>query len=112
MGDCKTKNIQMSSLKLHKRIASSILKCGKRRVWFDPTELPKISKANSRNSLHKLVACGLVAKKPFSIRSRSRSRRNAEAKSKGRHSGLGKRRGTREARISTKSLWIRHMRVL
>merc|ERR1712188_175701 len=53
-----------------------------------------------------------VARKPIVASSHSRARRNAEAKSKGRHSGHGKRHGTREARISTKSLWIRHARVL
>jgi large subunit ribosomal protein L19e len=38
--------------------------------------------------------------------------RNAEAKAKGRHSGHGKRRGTREARLPSKLLWIRRLRVL
>jgi len=32
----------MVSMKLQKRIASSILKCGKRKVWLDPNELRKI----------------------------------------------------------------------
>lgn len=36
----------------------------------------------------------------------------AEAKRKGRHSGPGKRRGTREARMPSKVIWIRRMRVL
>merc|ERR1712118_28022 len=71
-----------------------------------------ISKANSRNSVSNLIDCGLVARKPIVASSHSRARRNGEAKSKGRHSGHGKRHGTREARISTKSLWIRHARVL
>ncbi|CAH8305366.1 unnamed protein product [Eruca vesicaria subsp. sativa] len=31
---------------------------------------------------------------------------------KGRHSGYGKRKGTREARLPTKVLWMRRMRVL
>ncbi|MBA0714085.1 hypothetical protein Golax_013081, partial [Gossypium laxum] len=35
-----------------------------------------------------------------------------EAKRKGRHSGYGKRKGTREARLPTKILWMRRMRVL
>lgn len=35
-----------------------------------------------------------------------------EAKRKGRHSGYGKRKGTREARLPTKVLWMRRMRVL
>ncbi|CAI9118953.1 OLC1v1020587C1 [Oldenlandia corymbosa var. corymbosa] len=35
-----------------------------------------------------------------------------EAKRKGRHSGYGKRKGTRETRLPTKVLWMRRMRVL
>merc|ERR1711924_555091 len=36
----------------------------------------------------------------------------AEAKRKGRHTGHGKRRGAKEARMPVKVLWIRRMRVL
>ncbi|ONK67558.1 uncharacterized protein A4U43_C05F1290 [Asparagus officinalis] len=46
------------------------------------------------------------------IHSRSRARRAMEAKRKGRHAGYGKRKGTREARLPTKTLWMRRMRVL
>jgi len=53
-----------------------------------------------------------VFKKPMAIHSRARVRRRLEAKRKGRHTGPGKRKGTREARLPTKVLWIRRMRVL
>merc|ERR1712159_931449 len=42
----------------------------------------------------------------------SRVRKNLDAKRKGRHTGAGKRRGTREARMPTKVLWMRRLRVL
>jgi ribosomal protein L19E len=38
----------MVSLLLQKRLASSVLKCGKRKVWLDPNEATDISMANSR----------------------------------------------------------------
>merc|ERR1712029_1037183 len=38
--------------------------------------------------------------------------KNLEAKRKGRHTGIGKRRGTKEARMPTKVLWMRRQRVL
>merc|ERR1712014_549860 len=38
--------------------------------------------------------------------------KNLEAKRKGRHMGIGKRRGTKEARMPTKVLWMRRQRVL
>ncbi len=62
--------------------------------------------------MRKLIKDGFIIKKPTKIHSRSRARASAEAKAKGRHSGYGKRRGTREARLPTKVLWIRRMRVL
>merc|ERR1712110_883310 len=38
--------------------------------------------------------------------------KNLEAKRKGRHMGVGKRRGAKEARVPTKLLWMRRQRVL
>lgn len=46
------------------------------------------------------------------MHSRYRVRLMAEAKKKGRHSGPGKRRGTREARMPSPIIWMRRMRVL
>merc|ERR1711993_187038 len=55
---------------------------------------------------------GLVIKKPVAVHSRSRVRKNDEARRKGRHTGFGKRKGTKDARTSQKGLWIARMRVL
>lgn len=43
----------MTSLKLQKRLAASVLRCGQRKVWLDPNEVQVITLANSRM----LVAC-------------------------------------------------------
>merc|ERR1719328_440574 len=51
-------------------------------------------------------------RKPIKIHSRARVRKNLIAKRKGRHMGVGKRRGSREARMPTKILWMRRQRVL
>ncbi|KAL0420070.1 UNVERIFIED_CONTAM: 60S ribosomal protein L19-1 [Sesamum radiatum] len=131
----------MVTLKLQKRLAASVLKCGKGKVWLDPNEGDEISMANSRSdiialrsisfnyvtinllfmsyelghlgqNIRKLVKDGFIIRKPTKIHSRSRARRMKEAKRKGRHSGYGKRKGTREARLPTKVLWMRRMRVL
>lgn len=66
----------------------------------------------SGQNIRKLVKDGFVIKKPENIHSRSRARVAAAAKAKGRHTGYGKRRGTREARLPTSLLWMRRMRVL
>merc|ERR1712176_590771 len=107
-----TATVAMVSLKLQKRLAAEVLKCGKRKVWLDPNEVNEISMANSRQNIRKLVKDGFVIKKPENIHSRSRARLSAAAKAKGRHTGYGKRRGTREARLPTSLLWMRRTRVL
>jgi len=59
----------MVNLRSQKRLAASVLDCGKNRVWFDPNESQEISLANSRTffdlgrSIRKLVKDGLVMKK-------------------------------------------------
>jgi large subunit ribosomal protein L19e len=102
----------MVSLKLQKRLAASVLKCGKRKVWLDPNEVNEIHNANSRQNFRKLIKDGYVIRKPNAIHSRARVNKRNEAKRKGRHTGTGKRRGTREARFPTKVIWMRRMRVL
>ncbi|KAL0845771.1 hypothetical protein Bca101_019017 [Brassica carinata] len=115
----------MGALKLQKRLAASVLNCGKGKVWLDPNEGNDISMANSLlvedtvfgmyvsgQNIRKLVKDGFIIRKPTKIHSRSRARRMKIAKMKGRHSGYGKRKGTREARLPTKVLWMRRMRVL
>eukprot|EP00824_Muranothrix_gubernata_P003145 TRINITY_DN13888_c0_g1_i2.p1 TRINITY_DN13888_c0_g1~~TRINITY_DN13888_c0_g1_i2.p1 ORF type:complete len:171 (-),score=28.18 TRINITY_DN13888_c0_g1_i2:273-737(-) len=102
----------MVSLKLQKRLAASVLKCGKRKIWLDPNEVTEISMANSRQNIRKLVQDGLVIRKPERIHSRARTRRRLEAKRKGRHTGTGKRRGTNKARMPQAVIWMRRQRVL
>ena len=97
---------------LQKRLAASVLKCGKRKIWLDPNEVNEISMANSRQNIRKLVKDGFVIKKPEKVHSRFRANAWAEAKRKGRHTGLGKRKGAKEARMPVKVLWMRRMRVL
>ena len=41
------------------------------------------------------------------MHSRSRARKNLEEKRRGRHTGAGKRKGTRESRMPSKVLWMR-----
>jgi len=100
------------SLKLQKRLASVVLKCGRNKVWLDPNETNEISNANSRQNVRKLISDGLIIRKPVAVHSMSRTRKNAEARRKGRHRGYGKRKGTANARMPEKILWIRRMRVL
>lgn len=55
---------------------------------------------------------GLIIRKPPVMHSRARVRKAHEARSKGRHTGIGKRHGTANARMPEKLVWMRRMRVL
>mmetsp|Transcript_3136 Transcript_3136/g.4612 ORF Transcript_3136/g.4612 Transcript_3136/m.4612 type:complete len:189 (-) Transcript_3136:40-606(-) len=102
----------MVSLKLQKRLAASVLKCGQKKIWLDPNEINEISLANSRRNISRLHRDGLIIKKPVVVHSRARVAIRNEAKRKGRHTGIGKRKGTANARLPVKVLWMRRIRVL
>merc|ERR1719305_82036 len=102
----------MVSLRLQKRLAASVLKCGKRKIWLDPNEVNEISMANSRQNIRKLVKDGFVIKKPTTIHSRARHTKHLAAKRKGRHTGTGKRMGAKCARMPEQLIWMRRQRVL
>jgi hypothetical protein len=76
------------SLKLQKRLAADVLKCGKRKIWMDPNEVNEIALANSRRNVLKLRRDGLIMKKPSVVHSRARVQLRNEAKRKGRHTGM------------------------
>jgi large subunit ribosomal protein L19e len=65
-----------------------------------------------RHQVRRLIKDGLIIKKPVAIHSRARARLTAEARRKGRHMGIGKRKGTGNARMPVKLIWMRRMRVL
>jgi large subunit ribosomal protein L19e len=75
------------NLRLQKRLAASVLKCGKRKIWLDPNEVNEIALANSRRNIARLERDGLIIKKPAVVHSRARVTLRNEAKRKGRHTG-------------------------
>ncbi|KAL5364855.1 armadillo-type protein [Aspergillus floccosus] len=110
--DRRYADIKMVNLRTQKRLAASVVGCGKRKIWLDPNEMTEISNANSRQTIRKLVSDGLIIRKPVTMHSRSRARELNAARRIGRHRGLGKRKGTKEARMPSQVLWMRRMRVL
>ncbi|KAK5990963.1 eIF-2-alpha kinase activator GCN1 [Cladobotryum mycophilum] len=103
---------ELVNLRTQKRLAASVIGCGKRKIWLDPNEQSEISNANSRQTVRKLVADGLIIRKPVTMHSRSRARELNLARREGRHRGFGKRKGTADARMPTQVLWMRRLRVL
>lgn len=103
---------EMANLRSQKRLASSVAGVGKRKIWLDPAEQAEIGNANSRTHVKKLIKDGRIIIKPTVVHSTARTRDLHAAKRKGRHTGPGKRKGTSEARMPTKVLWMRRQRVL
>ncbi|OAA72762.1 Armadillo-like helical [Akanthomyces lecanii RCEF 1005] len=106
------KDTSRVNLRTQKRLAASVVGCGKRKIWLDPNEQSEISNANSRQTIRKLVADGLIIRKPVTMHSRSRARELNLARRVGRHRGYGKRKGTADARMPSQVLWMRRLRVL
>lgn len=79
---------------------------------MDPNETNEIANANSRQAIRKLYRNGTIVKKPNVVHSRSRARALAESKRAGRHTGYGKRKGTKDARMPSQVVWMRRLRVL
>jgi large subunit ribosomal protein L19e len=102
----------MVNLRLQRRLASSILGVGKKRVWMDPNEVNEVALANSRRAVSKLIKDSFIIKKKIKMHSRQRARIRGEEKRLGRHSGLGKRHGSASARMPVKILWMRRQRTL
>ncbi|EKD13891.1 60S ribosomal protein L19 [Drepanopeziza brunnea f. sp. 'multigermtubi' MB_m1] len=110
--DDNNATVKMVNLTTQKRLAASVVGCGKRKIWLDPNETSEISNANSRQTIRKLVADGLIIKKPVTMHSRSRARDLTAARRIGRHRGFGKRKGTADARMPSQVVWMRRLRVL
>merc|ERR1712154_735332 len=72
----------------------------------------EVGMANTRTAVRKLIRDGFIIKKPQKIHSRFRARKRALEKKKGRHGGHGSRKGTRNARCSTKMLWMKRQRAM
>ena len=102
----------MVTIKSSRRLAASILKCGKNRVWIDPEEAKNVKTASTRNNIKSYIRSGIIQKKNVSVHSRFRANKRLEEKRKGRHMGIGKRRGTKNARMPEKIMWIRKQRTL
>ena len=102
----------MVNLTQQRRLAASILRVGKGRVWMDPNEVNEIALANSRKAVRKLIKDNFIFKKKIQIHSRQRALLRKQERRLGRHTGLGKRRGCADGRMPQKILWIRRQRTL
>eukprot|EP00693_Jakoba_libera_P001652 EC690801.1.p1 GENE.EC690801.1~~EC690801.1.p1 ORF type:complete len:188 (+),score=64.19 EC690801.1:39-602(+) len=102
----------MGNGRVQRRLAASVLKIGKRRVRMDANEVEEISDARCKGGGCGRLEDQLDLQGAVHVHTRYRVRRRLEAKRKGRHTGVGKRKGSSEARMPTKVQWMRRLRVL
>merc|ERR1712137_961503 len=94
----------MVLLRLQKRLAASVLKCGKRKERDKQRQLAtKCYQTYQEWSYYQETTCCALS---------GTCQPSQGAKQKGRHKGLGKRKGTANARMPSKTIWIRRQRVL
>lgn len=59
----------MSILRLQERLASRVLRCGKKKVQLDPSEANEIASATSHQQIWKLIKDRLIMGKPVTVHS-------------------------------------------
>ena len=79
---------------------------------MDPKECPEIQLATSRQRIRKLIDNNLIFARANTVHSRARKHKRDAAVKKGRHTGYGKRKGTANARLPMKVIWMRRLKVL
>jgi len=99
-------------LRLQRRLAAQILKCGQNRVWFDPSALEDISSAATKEDVRELIEKGVIKGKPVKGVCRVRINKRKAQKRKGRRRGHGSRKGKKTARLSRKEQWMMRIRAI
>jgi len=91
-------------LKLQKRAAASLLKCGVNKVKFDPERMNDIEAAITRDDIRSLISDGAI----YRIRDKGISR--GRVKRKRSRKGEGSRKGGAHSKISRKRRWMSKVR--
>lgn len=100
----------MTDLRNQRRMAASLLKCGENRVWIDPASIEDLADQVTRQDIRRAIATGVIQRKPVKGVSRVRARRHQEELDRGRHRGVGSRKGPPTARLTSKERWIHRIR--
>ena len=100
----------MKLLRTQRRIGAALMKCATRRVVFDTERLDEIGEAITKEDIKELIKEKAITKNPVTSISRSRARKTASQKAKGRRKGSGSRKGKASARVNPKRTWINAVR--
>jgi large subunit ribosomal protein L19e len=94
----------MGGLSLQRRLAASILKVGKTKVWLDPEHLDEIKNAITRADIKKLIEKGYIKKRKGKIPYPKTEKKKKQ--------GPGSRKGKKGARMDEKRRWINTIRAI
>ena len=97
-------------LTTQRRIAATLLKCGKGRVTFDTARVNDIKEAITKSDMRLLISDGVVWSGQVVGSSRGRARAIKAQKRKGLRRGMGSRKGKASANVNTKRAWINRIR--
>lgn len=92
------------------RLARRLLSCGRNKLWIDPNEKERVAAAQNYEHVKQLVADNIIIRRRDKVNSRAHARELAEGRAKGRRMGLGKRKGTKKARLAPKEIWMKNIR--
>jgi large subunit ribosomal protein L19e len=99
-----------TGVRIQRKLAAKILRCGTYRVWLDPTRIEDIEEAITRGDIRSLIKDDAIKKKQKKGVSRSRVKKLRYQKKKGRRRGHGSRKGAQYARTPRKREWIQSIR--
>jgi large subunit ribosomal protein L19e len=91
------------NLRLQKRLASSLLKCGEGRVWIDPEKISETEEAITREDVRRLIAEGVI---------KAKRKKGVTHRKKKKKRGTGSIKGTMYARKPKKNRWMDRIRAI
>lgn len=98
-------------LRVQRRLAAQLLKCGENRVKLDPMHFEEIKGAITKADIRTLINRGIITKKRAMNTSRFWAKMRKEQKAQGRRKGIGSRKGKKTARSNPKRAWISKIRL-
>ncbi len=100
----------MARLATIKRLAASLLKCGRSKIRIDPERIREAGEAITREDVRKLIRKGVVKKVRTERERNPQAKYRQMQKKRGRRRGPGRRKGAKGAREGQKTEWLKRIR--
>ncbi len=97
-------------LSVQKRLAAEILGVGVNNIKFDEERIDLVQEAFTREDIRALIKDGVIYYEKPHRNSRGRINRVKRQKKKGRRRGHGSRKGSKDARVDSRRMWINRIR--